>query len=211
MTDSSYTHISLIVDRSGSMQSIRTDAQGAIRQFIKDQKEAPGRATFTLVQFDTEVETLYENVDIQTVAENAYNLVPRGATSLLDAWGRTMNSTGEFLVSLPEDQRPGHVVFVVVTDGAENSSREFKVDIVKEMTERQRNEFSWEVVFLAANMDAVQVGAQFGVAAGSSLTYGATAQGTQASYAALSKAVTATRSGVKSGVSFTDADRVAAN
>jgi uncharacterized protein YegL len=208
MTDSNYTHISLVVDRSGSMQRIKSDAEGAINAFIDEQKKAPGRATFTLVQFDSAVETVYEHVDLQSVEK--YTLVPRNMTALLDAWGQTMSRTGEWLASLDEDARPANVIFVVVTDGAENASQEYTRQVVKEMTERQQNDYSWQVVFLAANMDAVQVGASFGVSRGSSLTYGATAQGTQASYAGLSKAVTAVRSGVKSSINFTDEDRQAA-
>jgi hypothetical protein len=208
MTRSDYTHISLVVDRSGSMDAIRGDAEGAINSFIDEQKQAPGRATFTLVEFDSVVETVHENVDIQTVGK--YKLRPRDMTALFDAWGRTMTKTGEFLASLSEDERPGNVIFVVVTDGHENASREFTQPLVKEMTERQRNDYNWQVVFLAANMDAVKVGAQFGVAAGSSLTYGASSQGAQASYQALSNVVTAVRSGTSKSIKFSAEDREAA-
>jgi hypothetical protein len=217
VTDSTYTHISLVADRSGSMESIQGDAQGAIRNFIKEQKAQPGYCTFTLAQFDNVYEIYtdsagrrWENVDIQQVNEDDFVLVPRNMTALLDAWGRTMNATGEFLASLPEEARPGHVIFVVVTDGHENASREFKTQQIREMTERQRNEYSWEVVFLAANMDAVEVGRQFGVAVNSSLSYDASGQGAQASYGALSNAVVNVRSGKAKGVHFSDKDRQAA-
>lgn len=208
MTDSNYTHISLVVDRSGSMHSIRGDAEGAINAFIAEQKKLPGRATFTLVQFDNVVETVYEFVDIQAVGE--YELMPRNRTALLDAWGQTMNATGEFLASLAEDARPANVIFVVVTDGYENSSREFTRELVKEMTERQQKDYNWQIVFLAANMDAVQAGQALGVPMASSMTYGASAQGAQASYAALNKAVTAVRSGTVRAIKFSAEDREAA-
>lgn len=217
MTDSTYTHISLVADRSGSMDLIQADAQGAIRNFIKEQKAQPGSCTFTLAQFDNLYEIYtdstgrqWENVDIQQVNENDFTLVPRNMTALLDAWGRTMNSTGEFLAGLPEESRPGHVIFVVVTDGLENASREFKREQIREMTERQRNEFSWEVVFLAANMDAVEVGRLYGVDANAALTYGANAQGAEASYASLGQAVVNVRSGKAKGVHFSEAQRKAA-
>jgi len=204
MTDANYTHIVLIVDRSGSMQSIRSDAEGAVNSFIEAQKAVPGKATFTLVQFDNRYEVVQENVDIQDA--QPFVLYPRGSTALLDAWGRTFNSTGEFLAGLTEDERPGKVVVAIVTDGYENASREFTYDQIKTMTEKQRNEFSWEVVFLAANQDAVAVGANLGVATGSALTYAATGAGTQSSFDALTHSVVSYRSGGK-GVNFTDEDR----
>lgn len=206
MTDANYAHIVLIVDRSGSMQSIRSDAQGAVNSFIEAQKQVPGKATFTLVEFDTQYDIVQENVDIQDA--NEYVLYPRGGTALLDAWGNTFNSTGEFLAGLPEDERPGKVVVAIVTDGHENSSREFTYEQIKTMTETQRNDFAWEVIFLAANQDAVAVGGQLGVAAGSALTYAATGAGAQASFASVTNYVTATRSGKKA--EFTDEDRKAA-
>jgi hypothetical protein len=208
MTDPDYTHITLVSDRSGSMSAMQMEAQNAINQFIKEQKEAPGRCTFTLAQFDNQYELVYENVDIQTVGD--YTLTPRGSTALLDAWGRAMVSTGEFLASLPEDQRPANVIFTVVTDGHENASQEFKRDRIKEMTEEQRATYSWQVVFLAANMDAVAVGRDFGVDPNAALTYGASGDGAVASYAALGNVVTAVRSGTAKGVSFSDAQRRAA-
>lgn len=204
MTDSGYTHIVLIIDRSGSMQTIQSDAQGAVNSFIKAQKEVPGKATFTLVQFDTDYDILQENVDIQLADE--YILYPRGGTALLDAWGNTFNRTGEFLAGLPEDERPGKVVVAIVTDGYENSSREFTYKQIKEMTEKQRNEFAWEVIFLAANQDAVAVGGQLGVARGSSLTYAASAAGTQSSFASLTGAVISYR-GTGKSVEFSEEDR----
>lgn len=208
MTDSNYTHIVLIIDRSGSMQSIQSDAQGAVNSFIEAQKEVPGKATFTLVQFDTVYDILQENVNIQNV--EPYTLYPRGGTALLDAWGNTFNRTGEFLAGLPEDERPGKVVVAIVTDGHENSSCEFTYSQIKEMTEKQRNEFAWEVIFLAANQDAVAVGGQLGVARGSSLTYAASGAGAQSSFASLTNAVVNYR-GTGKSVEFSEEDRETAS
>lgn len=193
MTDSNYTHIALVADRSGSMSMIREDAEGAINEFLREQKKVPGRATLTFVQFDDEYEVVHENVDLQGVP--AYNLRPRGVTALLDAVGRTINNVGERLAGLTEDERPGTVVFVIVTDGMENASTEFNWDQVKESIERQTNDYAWRFVFLAANQDAIQTGGNLGIAKGSSITYGANAKGTRSVFAAASSLVTAYRGG----------------
>ncbi len=158
------TDITLVVDRSGSMQSIREDAEGGVNSFITGQAKQPGQASFTLVQFDTEYEFVHRGVPIGQVP--AYQLVPRGSTALLDAVGRAINETGERLAAMSEADRPGLVVFVVVTDGQENSSREFTKARIKEMIEHQQTHYSWQFTFLGANQDAFAEGAALGVAQG---------------------------------------------
>lgn len=160
---SDLTDITLVVDRSGSMQSIREDAEGGINSFIERQKLEPGAALLTLVQFDTEYEFVHSGVPIQQVTK--YTLVPRGSTALLDAMGRAINETGARLAQMPEADRPGLVLFVVVTDGLENSSREFTRERIKQMIEHQQNVYSWQFNYLAANQDAFAEAGNVGIAA----------------------------------------------
>lgn len=204
MTDSNYAHISVVVDRSGSMWNIQEDAEGAVNNFIEEQKKVPGRATFTLAQFDDVYDVVYENVDLQSVG--SYHLQPRGVTALLDAIGRTINSTGEYLAGLTEDERPGTVVFVIATDGLENASTEFTKDQIKKLIEQQTNDYSWRFVFLAANQDAIATGASLGMQRGSTITYGANAAGTAKSFAATSALVTQYRGG-NLAAAYSDQDR----
>jgi uncharacterized protein YegL len=149
---SDLTDITLVVDRSGSMEQVREDAEGGVNSFIAQQAKEPGEALLTLVQFDTEYEFLHKGVPISQVPK--YELVPRGMTALLDAVGRAMNETGERLAKMDEGDRPGLVVFVVMTDGFENSSKEFSKTTIKEMIERQQQQYSWQFTFLGANQDA---------------------------------------------------------
>jgi uncharacterized protein YegL len=158
------TDITLVVDRSGSMAGIRDDAEGGINTFIKEQAKEPGETLLTLVQFDTEYEFLHKGVPIQEVSE--YELVPRGGTALLDAVGRAINETGERLANMAEQDRPGLVIFVVVTDGCENSSKEFTKAQIKEMIERQQNDYNWQFTFLGANQDAFTEAGAMGIRAG---------------------------------------------
>ncbi len=163
------TDIILVVDRSGSMEQIRSDAQGGVNSFIAEQANQPGEARLTLVQFDTEYEFIHRGVPISEAPP--YKLVPRGMTALLDAVGRAVNETGERLAALDESERPGLVVFVVMTDGHENSSSEFTKDQVKQMIERQQNEYSWQFTFLGADQTAFDEAGGIGIDADGAACY----------------------------------------
>lgn len=155
------TEIVLIVDRSGSMESIKADAEGGINTFITEQKAAEGKANFTLCQFDTHYEFVHQGVDIEKV--DNYKLVPRGWTALNDAIGRTINEVGERLAKTPEEERPALVLFMIVTDGHENSSQEFSGEKVKEMIAHQKEKYNWKFTFLGTEEDSLQVGASLGL------------------------------------------------
>jgi Mg-chelatase subunit ChlD len=150
--DQNYTDITLIVDRSGSMASIRDDAQGGINTFIKEQAAQPGKCTLTLVQFDQEYNVVVDGKPINEVAE--YTLTPRGSTALLDAVGRAINTTGERLASMREEDRPGLVSVVIVTDGQENASQEFTKERIKQIISHQQDVYNWQFTFLGADQDA---------------------------------------------------------
>jgi len=201
--------IVMVLDRSGSMSAIREDIIGGVNIFIADQAKFPGKCDVTLTQFDTEYEIVYQNQAINLVRPLDQNsFVPRGGTALLDAIGKTINSTATELVNLPEDQKPGKVYFVIVTDGEENSSREFSLDKIKEMIEHYRN-LGWSFVFLGANIDAIKVATSIGISAGSSMNYTCSSAGVAGTYGALSKKMGSTRSGQTDEVEFDDEDREA--
>lgn len=190
------TDISIVLDRSGSMESARTDTIGGFNAFLKTQKEAPGEALLTLAQFDDQYEIVHNGKAIKDVPNlTAETFVPRGMTALLDAIGRTINTTGARLSTLPEDQRPGKVIFVILTDGQENKSTEFTRAKISEMIKHQTEAYKWDFVFLGANQDAIQAGASIGVMAGNSMTYAANAKGTQAAFASVGATMGAYRGG----------------
>lgn len=158
--DMSRTDITLLVDRSGSMETIQSDAEGGVNAFIREQAAAPGQLLLSLVQFDDEYEFVHKGVPIGSVPH--FRLVPRGGTALLDAMGRAIVETGERLASMPESDRPGLVIFVVVTDGQENSSREYTRARIREMVEHQQSVYCWHFTFLGANQDAFTEAEQMG-------------------------------------------------
>lgn len=155
------TDITLVIDRSGSMSSCRDEAQKGINEFIKKQKEVEGEVLFSLLQFDTEHEYVFNAVPISNVGK--YKLIPRGMTALLDAVGKAVTETGIRLEKVPESERPGLVIIAIITDGYENASSEFKRDRIKEMIEHQQGKYSWQFTFLGANQNAFLEAGSIGI------------------------------------------------
>ena len=169
MTDPTYTDITMVLDRSGSMQSIKDDTIGGFDAFTSEQRRLPGRCTVSLVQFDNVYEEVYTGRDFADVP--GLTLVPRGSTAMLDAIGRAVNATGARLAAMPEDRRPGTVIVGIMTDGLENASREFTYPMIKALIEQQEQVYGWTFMYMGANQDAIEVGASLGVARDRSLTY----------------------------------------
>ena len=211
MTDSGTTLIAALLDRSGSMQSIADDTRGGFDAYIAREREHPGTTLVTLAQFDHRYDVVYRNTPIEKVPPLA--LEPRGRTALLDAIGRFITEEGERLAARPEDQRPGDVTVLVMTDGMENASTEWTIDAVRALIAQQETVYSWDFVFLGANMDAVAVGARLGFAPGKSMTYDADADGVAGTWEAVATYSLRKRSrgaAPAASVAFTEAERRAA-
>lgn len=200
---SGYTHITMVLDRSGSMRSRRTDTEGGFEQFMEAQRRGEGQATVTLVQFDDQYQTDYAFRDVRFLPTLVYE--PRGSTALLDALGKTIVLAGEALAAMKESDRPEHVIFVVMTDGYENASEEYTKAQVKLMVTEQEKTYNWQFVFLGANMDAIAEGGSIGTQYGSTMTY--STHNTQAAYGVTAQQVNSVRAGTRSKVEFTKADR----
>ena len=174
------TDISFVLDRSGSMNSIKAATVEAFNGFLTSQRTGTGTAQVTLVQFDDQYDVIYQAHPIQKtplLTDQTYQ--PRGSTALLDAMGRTIIATGERLRKLSENERPGSVVFVTLTDGYENASREYTLQRINEMIREQRDKYAWQFIFLGANQDAIATAAQMGVSAGQAMTFSASPEGTR--------------------------------
>ena len=174
------TDIIVVLDRSGSMQSIGTSTVDGFNLFIKEQKAAKGEATITLVQFDNEYQIDYKNQPINETVDLILGetFVPRAMTALFDAVGRTIN----------EIDTKNDVVFVIVTDGMENASREFDKKTVFEMIKEKETK-GWNFIFLGANQDAIKAGGELGIKAGNSMTYNANNGSVNAMYTNLSSKI----------------------
>jgi len=175
------TDITFVLDRSGSMQSIKAATIEAFNGFVSSQRTGAGTAQMTLVQFDDQYDVVYQSQPIQMAAElSEQTYQPRASTALLDAMGRTIIATGKRLRKLPEQSRPGIVVFVTLTDGYENASREYTLQRLNELIREQRDTYAWQFIFLGANQDAIATAAQLGVGAGQAMTFAASPAGTRA-------------------------------
>ena len=160
------TEMVFVLDRSGSMSGLAADTIGGFNELIEKQKKIEGDAYVTTVLFDHEYEVLHDHVALGEVAPlSDKEYFARGSTALLDAVGRTINAVGARLAATPEEERPEHVVFVITTDGMENASREYTAKQVREMVEHQQQKYSWQFVFLGANMDAVSEARNLGISA----------------------------------------------
>jgi uncharacterized protein YegL len=145
----------VILDESGSMGSVVSDTIGGFNTFLDTHQKLPGEAKLTLVKFDTKYDIVYNGLDVRKVpALNNKTYAPGGMTALLDAVGRTIDEVGKRLDKTPEDEKPEKVIFMIITDGEENSSHEYTKEQVKEKTEHQKNNYAWEFVFLGADQDA---------------------------------------------------------
>lgn len=195
MTDQNLTEIICVVDRSGSMEVARDDFIGGFNTFLKEQKKQPGKALLTYCQFDTEYEIVHNGKSIGDVPEiNKDTYVPRGGTALNDAIGRTLNEVGARLKNTPENQRPGKVIVVILTDGQENSSKEFTTSRIKAMVEEQTAKYNWQFVYLGANQDSFATSAGYGVLASNTMNYSQQNHGTAQVYASISNSVSTFRS-----------------
>lgn len=203
-----YTDISIVLDRSGSMVSVRDDTIGGFNSFLSDQKQAAGFATITLAQFDDVYEVVYSAAPISDAKPlDRSTFVPRGATALLDAIGRTIEDAGSRLEAMAEDERPEKVVFVILTDGEENSSKKFTAQKINEMITHQRDVYKWDFVFLGANQDAITTASNIGIPMQGALTYAANAAGTQDAFSSLSKQMVSARVDLSGRIGFSEEDR----
>lgn len=196
------TEMVFVLDRSGSMSGLAADTIGGFNELIEKQKKIEGDAYVTTVLFDHEYEVLHDHVALGEVAPlTDKEYFARGSTALLDAVGRTIDSVGARLAATPEEERPEHVVFVITTDGMENASREYTAKQVREMVEHQQQKYSWQFVFLGANMDAVSEARNLGISAKYAADFTPSHSGVRKMY---SMALDSVMSGKRTGVSLSD-------
>lgn len=169
MTDINLAHIYVILDRSGSMASTKTDMERGLDAFFDGQRELPGHVKVSLFQFDDTYEVVYENRDLAKVKH--HKIDPRGSTALLDAIGRSFDRVGAQLATMDDAERPALVQWLIVTDGQENASHEYGISRISEMIKTQRDDYQWQIEFLGSNQDAIATAASFGIDASNALTY----------------------------------------
>ena len=184
------TEIICIIDRSGSMESIRSDAIGGFNRFLADQQEPKDPARLTMVLFDDQYEVVHNGTDIHTIPPlTTKTFVPRGMTALLDAVGRTLNTVSARLAEIPVQERPEKIIVAILTDGQENASREFSLPVIREMISHYTTDLKWDFIYLAATQDAFLDAEKIGISADYAIQFSADKTGIHHSYSDISKAV----------------------
>jgi hypothetical protein len=202
------TEMVYILDRSGSMASMREAAVSAFNGFLKEQKELPGEARLSVVLFDDEYLLPYDSLPLEKVRPMvAADFEPRGSTALLDAIGISIDRLGQRLVATPEKDRPGQVVVAIFTDGQENASRKYNLTRIHEMIRHQREVYAWEFLFLAAGQDAMAAAADLGIRFENSATVDYSAKGIDVSAKAISRKAKAFRNRARGGEICEDLDK----
>lgn len=204
-----YTHLTIVLDRSGSMGSCKQDTIGGFNTFLEKQKTVPGKMTVSMVQFDDEYEKLYDFVDVNEVAMlNNKTFEPRGSTRLRDALARAIDETGDRLAAMAESQRPTRVVVLTLTDGGENASRKCTPTQLDDRVEVQKGRYSWDFIFIGADLDSFTGKQCYGnVATGDNSLYAGKAQMLNALNITSAKLASYRGTNVKSDLSYSDEER----
>lgn len=177
------TEIIFLLDRSGSMSGLETDTIGGFNSFVKMQNKLPGKMVLTTVLFDHESEILWNGIDATDVKLTEKDYFVRGSTALLDAVGNAIVTVRS------RETTADNVVFVITTDGMENSSIEFTAEKIKALIEHQQERYGWKFIFLGANINATEEAGKMGITKERSYNYSATSAGVGKMYETVNAAV----------------------
>ena len=192
------TELVFILDRSGSMSGLERDTVGGFNSMIEKQKREEGQVLVSTVLFDSDCTVVHDRVPLDKVppmTEKDYTV--GGCTALLDAVGGAIHHIGNVHKYARKEDVPAHTLFIITTDGMENASHTYNGDKVREMIHRQQEKYSWEFIFLGANIDAVQAAGSIGIAEDRAVRYCNDEVGTNLNYQVLSEAVSHVRKGAK--------------
>jgi len=205
--DARHTDITILLDRSGSMEAMREETVQGFNTFLNQQKQEPGTASLTLLQFDDQFEVHYKSVPLDEVMElTQQDFVPRGSTALLDAMGRTINGTRRRIRRLPQASRPDQVIVVILTDGLENASHHYSLQRVNRMVTAGRKA-DWQFIFLGADQDAIASGRQLGIADDYSIRFSVNREAVGSTWGTLHQVSSRIRREGSAAAGFTDEER----
>lgn len=183
------TELVFILDRSGSMSGLESDTIGGYNSMLSKQKDAEGEAIVTTVLFNHDYELLHDRINVKGVAPlTTKDYEVSGTTALLDAVGHTINKIKKAQNSTMKEHRAEKVLFVITTDGLENSSREFDYKKIKQMIQKQK-ECGWEFIFLGANIDAIGTASELGIDSDHAVEFHADEEGVQMNFSVVTETV----------------------
>ena len=188
------TEVVCILDKSGSMSGLERDTIGGYNSMIEKQKKEDGEAYISTVLFSDYSKVIHDSVSIDKIepmTEKEYYV--DGCTALLDAVGDAIQHIKTVHKYVREEDRPEKTLFIITTDGQENSSKRYSYDKVKKMVEHQKEKYGWEFIFLGANIDAIAEAGRFGINQEMAVNYNCDEVGISTSYMALSESVSCVR------------------
>ena len=188
--ENNLTELVFILDRSGSMSGLESDTIGGFNAMIEKQKKEAGACFVSTVLFDNESTVLHDRLPLEEIRVlTARDYQVGGCTALIDAIGGAIHHIGNIHKYARKEDVPAHTMFVIMTDGMENASRRYSSDEVKRKSERQKEKYGWEFLFIGANIDAVETAKHYGIAPNRAVNYHADQDGTRVVYDTVCEAV----------------------
>lgn len=184
------TEVVFIIDKSGSMSGLESDTIGGFNSMIDEQKEKEGKCYVSTVLFDSQSYVVHDRVDISKVKKmTGKTYRPGGSTALIDAMGDAIHHIANIhKYARPEDV-PEKTIFIITTDGYENSSCRYTSDKVKKMVNKEKEEYGWEFIFIGANIDSVETAREYGIEEDRAVNYVHDRKGTHLLYQEINKSV----------------------
>ncbi len=187
------TELVFVLDRSGSMSGLEDDTIGGFNSMIEKQKHQEGEAVVSVVLFNDTAKVIYDREDIREIPKmTKEQYYVRGCTALLDALGGSIHYIKTIRKGMRQEDQPEKTIFIITTDGMENSSKHYTYEKVRRMIEKYQ-ERNWEFIFLGANIDAGAEAKRMGIKESRAVNYNCDSQGTQLNYEVLSQTVSRMR------------------
>ncbi len=183
-----------IIDKSGSMGGLERETIKGYNDFLSKQKELEGDAIVSTVLFNNQFKTIHDREKIETVkliTHKEYNV--GGTTALYDAIGRSINNIENTHKKLYDYQKPNKVIFVIITDGMENSSKEYSHHVIKKMIGDKKELDNWEFIFMGANFDAESFAESINIERENAVRYEFSDDGIEKNYEAMSYMISEAR------------------
>lgn len=184
------TELVFILDKSGSMSGLEKDTIGGFNSLIEKQKHESGEAIVSTILFSNEIEVIHDRInllDVSKLTRNEYYV--SGTTALLDALGFTISRIKHVHDNLKDEDRPEKTLFIITTDGMENSSEEFSYQKVKKLIDKMKENNKYEFIFLGANIDSVKEASRLGIDVDQAVNYKNDEAGIDINYKAISEAI----------------------
>ncbi len=178
-----YTHICVVLDASGSMSVLHESTVKAFNDFIQSQKKEAGKTVLDIYQFADSTRHIVDSADLAHIhGDLMSDYTCDGCTAMYDAICTAIDTLGKRFAAMPEHERPANVLVAILTDGMENASRKFLREDVAKRIRHQKEVYSWEFIFLAANQDAVLSGGEIGISANDCLDFEMNEKGMQSNF-----------------------------